>query len=947
MRALEAKQDYNVELRFLSNNGKVTWVSVSAVRTYDANNELDGYIGMCLDISQQKMTEQSLIKSESLFRRLTSEAPVAIYQADKDGNCNYVNKEWIRYTGQNFEEALGVGWLDVIHPDDKQKTLKEWKSLVKSGHDFSFVFRHLGSNGNVSWISSKAVRTYDANNLFNGFIGISVDITDSKKAEEIEIKNKQYLNNIINNIGDPVFVKDDQSRMILVNNALCDIFNLTRENILGKTLAENVPPEERERFLQNDKQVIKTGIESITEETVSLNKAETRTISTKKTRFIDNNGNKFIIGVIRDITETKKAEEKIKESEQYLDNIINNIGDPVFVKDHQSQIILANDAFCSILGVNRNEIIGKTLAENVQPEERESFLSIDREVISSGKENVNEENFTFSKNETRIISTKKTRFVDNKGNRFLIGVIRDITEQKKVSEEIRKAHQRITTHLNNSPLAIIEWDKNLIIRNWSAKAKSIFGWDEHEVIGKHFSDINLIYKEDAESTKIICDELMSGKVKSNRSVNRNNTKLKKVIYCDWYNSVLLSKDGEIETIFSLVQDITTRIETEKIIKESEEKFSKVFQSNIIGFSIVNSDQIRVDVNETMAKMLETTKKHLIGKTLEEAQIEILDDTYYEQKKILSEKIVEKGFLSNETVSRTLISGKKIVTLVSVEPLEVNGSLHLLTAAIDITDKKQAELELENYRNKLEELVELRTAELEKEKIKAQSADLMKSAFLATMSHELRTPMNSIIGFTGILLKEFAGPLNEEQKKQLGMVKNSSQHLLGLINDVLDISKIEAGKLKISLSPFNYLTTLEKTIDFILPQATKKGLTINTEIAAVNITLNSDERRVEQVLLNLLSNAIKFSNKGNVLVKVNIENNFVVTQVIDQGIGISKKDIDKLFIPFVQLDGGLNRVHEGSGLGLSICKNLLEKLGGSIQVESKKDKGSNFMFKIPI
>ncbi|WP_298494152.1 ATP-binding protein [uncultured Algibacter sp.] len=276
----------------------------------------------------------------------------------------------------------------------------------------------------------------------------------------------------------------------------------------------------------------------------------------------------------------------------------------------------------------------------------------------------------------------------------------------------------------------------------------------------------------------------------------------------------------------------------------------------------------------------------------------------------------------------------------------NEPMALGVVASDISERKKAELELKKYRNNLEELVKLRTAELEKEKVKAQSADLMKSAFLASMSHELRTPMNSIIGFTGILLKEFAGPLNKEQKKQLGMVKNSSQHLLGLINDILDFSKIEAGKLKVSLHPFNYLITLEKTIDFLMPQAVKKGLVVNSEITEFDITLNSDERRVEQILINLISNAIKFSSEGIILVKVDVTDNFVVTQVIDQGIGIRKKDIDKLFEPFIQIDVGLNENQEGTGLGLTISKNLVEKLGGEIKVESIIGKGTNFTFTLP-
>jgi signal transduction histidine kinase/sensor domain CHASE-containing protein len=287
---------------------------------------------------------------------------------------------------------------------------------------------------------------------------------------------------------------------------------------------------------------------------------------------------------------------------------------------------------------------------------------------------------------------------------------------------------------------------------------------------------------------------------------------------------------------------------------------------------------------------------------------------------------------------------------------------------NITERVLIEKELLNLKKNLEKVVGQRTEqlndskeallnlledihaqsiELEKEKEKAQSADLMKSAFLATMSHELRTPMNSIIGFTGILLKELAGPLNEEQKKQLSMVRGSGQNLLGLINDILDISKIEAGKLNVSFSPFNYLESLQKTIEFLGPQVSKKGLKLSTEISSLDITLVSDERRIEQILLNLISNAIKFSDQGVIMIKVHVEDGFAVTQVIDEGLGIDKEDIVKLFQPFIQLEGGLSRKHEGTGLGLTISKSLIEKLGGSISVMSEKGKGSNFTFTIPL
>ncbi|WP_179319610.1 PAS domain S-box protein [Winogradskyella helgolandensis] len=517
------------------------------------------------DITLRKEAEEKLRNSEQTLRRLSSKAPVAIFQSDNEGRCNYVNEEWIKYSGLTFNESLNFGWSNAIHPEDKNFVLEQWQKSASSNERLLQDFRLLHKNGDVKWISSKAVGVFDANQKLISYIGILIDITERKNAEEQVIKSEKYLENIINNIGDPVFVKDEHSHILLVNNAFCNLLDLPKEDIIGKTLAENVSPSERDEAFRIDKQVIDSGIDSINEETMTL-----------------------------------------------------------------------------------------------------------------------------SDKETLIISTKKTRFIDRSNTKFLVGVIRDITERKKT-----------------------------------------------------------------------------------------------------------------------------------------------------------------------------------------------------------------------------------------------------------------ELELENYKNNLEKLVESRTSELEKEKIKAQSADLMKSAFLATMSHELRTPMNAIIGFTGILLKELAGPLNDEQKKQLAMVKDSGEHLLGLINDVLDISKIEAGKLNVTYYPFDYLASLERTIDFLLPQAKVKGLNFRTEITEMDITLLSDERRVEQVLLNLFSNAIKFSKKGTITIKIDVEDDFVFTQVIDEGIGIKKEDLVRLFMPFVQLEVGLSRNHEGTGLGLAICKSLIEKLGGTLQVSSELGVGSNFMFKLPL
>lgn len=240
----------------------------------------------------------------------------------------------------------------------------------------------------------------------------------------------------------------------------------------------------------------------------------------------------------------------------------------------------------------------------------------------------------------------------------------------------------------------------------------------------------------------------------------------------------------------------------------------------------------------------------------------------------------------------------------------------------------------------------RTKELASAMQAAQQADMLKSAFLATMSHELRTPLNSIIGFTGILLQELPGNLNDEQKKQLHLVQNSSRHLLSLINDVLDISKIEAGQLDLQYSIFDLKKSIEKAVLLVKTQAEKKGLEVNTCYQHDSLEIECDQRRLEQVILNLLSNAVKFTETGSITITTMEQNECYIISIQDTGIGIPLSELDRLFKPFHQIDSGLTRKYEGTGLGLSICYQLLNLLGGRIVVKSEPGKGSTFRAIVP-
>ncbi len=324
----------------------------------------------------------------------------------------------------------------------------------------------------------------------------------------------------------------------------------------------------------------------------------------------------------------------------------------------------------------------------------------------------------------------------------------------------------------------------------------------------------------------------------------------------------------------------------------------------------------------------------------------------------------RRWTSEDLASRTpawirgaALAAAAILLLSLVWSLLLRQQVRARTRLLDARNREIAGLyqELQRRAESLEQRVAERTDTLRRmnldllqAKQAAEAADRTKSAFLATMSHELRTPLNSIIGFTGLLLQGLAGPLNPEQTKQLLMVKDSGQHLLALINDVLDISKIEAGQIEIKCAPFDLPESIRKVLQTVAPQADRKQLPLRAQIAPGIGRIVSDRRRVEQILLNLLSNAIKFTSGGQVVLSAETAGvpGSVRLAVADTGQGIRPEDLDKLFQPFRQLDTGLTRQHEGTGLGLAICKRLADRLGGTITVESAWGRGTTFRVTLP-
>lgn len=264
----------------------------------------------------------------------------------------------------------------------------------------------------------------------------------------------------------------------------------------------------------------------------------------------------------------------------------------------------------------------------------------------------------------------------------------------------------------------------------------------------------------------------------------------------------------------------------------------------------------------------------------------------------------------------------------------------------IASLREAERKLKLYSGQLEGRVKERTAELEAANIQLKELDRLKSMFIASMSHELRTPLNSIIGFTGIILQGMAGEINEEQRRQLSRVKNSANHLLALIIDVIDVSKIEAGKVELLIEEFDLSALAREVENSFKVAAEEKELEISLKMSN-GLTIKNDERRTKQVLVNLVGNAVKFTDKGKIEIKVTEKDRRVEIAVRDTGIGIRKEEMERLFKAFSQISNQDRPKQEGTGLGLYLSRKILDLLGGEIKAESEFGKGSVFTFTLPL
>ena len=627
--------------------------------------------------------------------------------------------------------------------------------------------------------------------------------------------------------------------------------------------------------------------------------------------------------VTRDVTQTEST---LQSEKLFSDSIIQSMPGIVSCYDANGQLLRWNRNFETVSGYSAQEIARMHPLDFFASADQPLLDGKIAEVFGKGESSVEVEFVAKDGSVTPYLFTG--RRVELEGRACLLGVGIDISERRRAAESERK-YRELVEHANS---IILRWNAAGNITFLNEFGQRFFGYSAQEIIGRHVVGTIVPPTESGgRDLRELMTEICAAPETFEQNINENMRRTGERAWIAWTNRIVRNPQGEVIEFLSIGTDITGRKRAEEARWASESRYRKLFECAPDGIVIADSESRYLDANASMCRMLGYTRDELIGLHASDivvpAEVALIEPTL-------------RAITANTDHQREWRFRRKDGSIFDAEVLAtMMPDSNLMGIIRDITDRKQAEAERDRRH-------------------RAEAADHIKSAFLATMSHELRTPLNSIIGFTGIMLQGLTGPLNPEQNKQLDMVRTSARHLLALVNDVLDISKIEAGQLEVAREPFDVRQSLTKVLALVAAQAEAKGLKLRVQIAPALGVAVSDKRRFEQILLNLLSNAIKFTEHGEVALEAEAVDEFrfagatsgqpaIHVRICDTGIGIKRDDLQLLFQPFRQIDSGLSRQHDGTGLGLAICNRLAVLMGGIISASSEWGKGSAFSITLPL
>ncbi len=939
---------YSLEYRIQRPDGDIRWLYDRGRVTYDQEGHPLRLDGIASDITDRKQAEEALRVSEERWHLALRGNNDGIWDWNVKTNQVFFSPRWKEMLGYEEDEIPNHldEWSKRVHPDDL-----EWVMQVIQDHfDHKtpyYISEHrlLCKDGTYKWILDRGQALWDEHGTVIRMVGSHTDISDRKAAEAALRDSEARFRAMFERSKAIKLLIDPETGAIVDGNwAAVKFYGYSRSQLITKTITDFncLPPDQVQAEMRRAK---------LEERTYfvfphRLASGEIRDVEVYSSP-IEIQDRTFLVSIIHDITERKQAERALHDSEERFRAIFEQASVGIALATPSGELLRVNQRYCEITGYPESELVGRRVQDITHPDDREQSIEYLQQLMS-GKLSTyaTEKRYIRYDGQYRWVYISISRVCDseNKPN-YALAVVEDISDRKATEAELRDSEAKFRAFLESASEAIIVTNAPGEIMVFNAKAEDLFGYNRTEVFGRKIEYLmppryHSIHTDHRLDYLTHPSKRSMGKSQDLYAKRQDGTEFPIEVGL----STIHTKHGTF--VIAFLTDITERQQAEHEIKrlnqklesqirETETRYAQIVELAEEGIWVTDAQGNTTYINQAMARMLGYTEVEILGHAI--ADFLTPEDNRFTAAASIP---LHHNQVHRQEVELRTKSGNTIWAYMSTSPvLDDQGNLLWSCALVyDITERKQAEKQLRDSN----ERISLANAELAR-------ATRLKDEFLASMSHELRTPLNAILGLAEALQEEVYGSLTPKQRKSLATIEQSGKHLLDLINDILDLSKIESGKMSLSVSLVSVDSLCESSLTFIKQQAQQKNIRLAYHIAPGLSEIEVDERRIRQVLVNLLSNAVKFTPDGgqvSLQVTTDPDGEQLQLSVTDTGIGIAPENLNKLFKPFVQLDSSLSRRYAGTGLGLALVRRIVELQGGSIALDSEVGKGSCFTVNLP-
>ena len=859
--------------------------------------------------------------------------PASIVITDIDGNIEYVNPKFCNITGYSKEEVISKNPRILKSDDTNNKLYAELWETILAGKEWRGDLHNKKKNGELFWEFASISPIMNDNKKVTHFIAIKEDITERRLMENKLKESEDLQRSLLENVAVGIMIIDPETRIIeRVNPFAALLIGESEEQIVGRKCHKYICPAQ-----ENSCPVCDLGLTVDNSERVLICADNTELSILKTVKRIQIGGKDKLVESFMDITVQKKAEEAMLQSIQKFEAIISASPDGIGMVSLDGKLQVMSEKLAEMHGYTidqKDEYSKKTIFDFIDKSDHQQLSDNIHKLLEGRKEQRITEYIAIKKDDSRFYCDVNSAVLrDAKGNpSSILFVERDITERKLAEEEIKRHAGLISSLLDSIPDLIFFKDVNGVYLGGNPAFSEFSNLSKEDIVG--ITDYDLFDEKTADSYLKHDQKIMEQRIPSHNDVWITYPDGHKVLF-DTLKTPYLGPDGSLIGILGISRDITERKKAEDRLKQISTRLALATRAGGVGvwdMDIVNNTLIWDDQMFALYGVEKTTYKDAN---------EVWCKGIHPEDKVLRDEEVEmaiNGEKEYDTEFRVVWPDKSvhnIRALAIVQRDEAGAALRMIGTNWDITEQKNTE------------------AGLLKTKQEAEMANRAKSIFLANMSHEIRTPLNAIIGFSQLMNRE--NLLSDTQKEYNSSIIRAGEHLLTLINDILELSKVEAGR--VVLNPTNIdLHMLLKDMQMIFKERTEsKHLQLIFEIAEdLPRYVIVDENKLRQIFINLIGNAVKFTDQGGIAVRAKVDKTLkeeehkykLIVEIQDSGYGIPQEELGSLFKHFVQTTSGINK-GSGTGLGLALSRELALLMGGEITVSSQLGKGSTFILNVEI